>query len=98
MKLIIVACYKADGIMTKVYKEQTWQHEITGVDGNVRLFGVNIFDYKWESTGQRVEVKDPLYGQTYKFPIYRVVIENQEYEFATGEFSNCVYGFYIKKY
>jgi len=82
----------------KIYKEKTWQHEITGFDGNAKLFGVNIFDYKWERTGQCVAVKDPLYGQDYRFPIYKVIIENQEFEFAAGEFSNCVYGFYIKKY
>ncbi len=47
--------------------------------------------------GKSVAVKDPLYGQDYNFPVYKVVIENQEFEFAAGEFSNCVYGFYIKK-
>ena len=35
----------------KMWKEKTWQHEVTGVDGNTTLFGVNIFDYEWESTG-----------------------------------------------
>lgn len=82
----------------KVQKEKTWQHEITGVDGNTTLFGVNIFDYDWNDTGEKVKVKDPLYGQEYSFPIYKVFIKGRKRTFAAGEFSNCVWGFYIKKY
>ena len=77
---------------------QTWQLEITGYDGNVTLFGVNIFDYEWQNTCKSVKVRDPLYGQEYKFPIYTVIINGWEQEFVAGEFSNCVWGFYILKY
>ena len=82
----------------KLLKGKTWQHEITGVDGNTILFGVNIFDYEWKSTHKSVKVCDPLYGQEYKFGIYTVMINGQEREFAAGEFSNCVWGFYLLKY
>lgn len=82
----------------KAYKKKTWQHEITGVDGNTILFGVNIFDFEWIWTGERVDVLDPLYRQEYKFPIYKVIIGENEYKFAAGEFSNSVFGFYIQKY
>ena len=82
----------------KVHKEKTWQHVTTGVDGNARLFGVNIFDYEWERMGKSVEVTDPLYGQKYRFSVYKVMIDNKEYEFAAGEFSNCIYGFFVQKY
>ncbi len=82
----------------KKWKEKTWQHELTGFEGNAILFGVNIFDYEWESTHQSVKVRDPLYGQEYKFTVYKVIINEQEYEFAAGEFSNCVWGFYILKF
>ena len=30
----------------KVFRPKTWQHEVTGFDGNTILFGVNIFDYE----------------------------------------------------
>ena len=54
----------------KMWKEKTWQHEATGVDGHVALFGVNIFDYQWRDTGRKAKVRHPLYpDQTYKFPI-----------------------------
>ncbi|MDE6282231.1 MAG: hypothetical protein K2M15_10700 [Oscillospiraceae bacterium] len=81
-----------------MWKEKTWQYETRGVDGNVTLFGVNIFDYEWESTGKRVTVRDPLYGQEYKMAVYTVMIDGQQHEFAAGEFSACVWGFYLEKY
>lgn len=49
-------------------------------------------------TGGRDNVLVPLYGQEYKFPIYKVVIGENEYKFVAGEFSNSVFGFYIQKY
>ena len=76
---------------------KTWQHEITGIDGNAILFGVNIFKYRWEDTDKTVKVLDPLYGEEHEFRIYTVVIDGQEHEFASGEFSNCVWGFYLLK-
>ncbi len=79
------------------YREKTWQHEITGVDGHTILFGVNIFRYNWKRTGRTVKVCDPLYGKEYEFPVYSVRIKREEREFAAGEFSNCVWGFYILK-
>ena len=82
----------------KSLKCKTWQHEITGLDGNTILFGVNIFEFEWMKTGEKVVVKDPLYGQKYIFPVYKVNIQDEEYAFAAGEFSFYVFGFYIEKY
>lgn len=82
----------------KEYKEKIWQHETTGFDGNTILFGVNIFDYQWKNTEETTEVKDPLYGRKYRFPVYEVTIGEQKHIFAAGEFSNCVWGFYIQKF
>ena len=82
----------------KMWKQKTWQHEITGVDGNTMLFGVNIFHYQWKATGQKVKVCDPLYNREYQFPVYTVVVNGKEHEFAAGEFSNCVWGFFLPKY
>ncbi len=81
----------------KEYKEKTWQHEITGFDGNTILFGVNIFDYEWIRTEEKIDVADPLYGQKYTFPVYKVFIKEKGHKFAAGEFSNSVFGFYIQK-
>lgn len=74
-----------------------WQYKITGVEGNTELFGVNIFKYNWKSTGERIEVQDPLYGQSHQFYVYKVKIRKEEYKFAAGEFSNCIWGFYVEE-
>lgn len=75
--------------------EKVWKHATTGTNGNVILFDVRIFDYKWQRTSESVQIRDPLYGQPYTFPIYTAVIREKTYTFAAGEFSNCVWGFYI---
>jgi hypothetical protein len=74
-----------------------WEFAKTGVDGNCVLFGVNIFDYKWINTGQKVRVADPLHKKNHSICIYNVTINQDTFEFAAGELSNCVYGFYTKK-
>ena len=42
----------------------------------------------------RVEVND----LSYDVPVYRVLINGKEYEFAVGERSNCVWNFYLYKF
>ena len=78
----------------KMWKSKSWQLETTGVDGNTQLFGVNIFDYRWLDTKQRIRVSD----LTYDIPVYTVKIGDVQYEFAAGEKSNCVWNFYLYKF
>ena len=33
-----------------MWLRKSWELVVTGVDGNVQLFGVNIFDYDWIDT------------------------------------------------
>ena len=74
-----------------------WKYETFGPDGQCKLFGVNIFDYNWQTTGKRVKVKDPIYHQDHTFEVWQVEIDGQIHRFAAGEFSNCVWGFYLEK-
>ena len=47
-----------------------WEYETFGPDGQCKLFGVNIFDYDWQTTGKRVKVKDPrLTGRSTDLPL-----------------------------
>ncbi len=78
----------------KMWKSKSWQLEITGIDGNTQLFGVNIFDYKWIDTNNRIKVNDI----SYEIPIYQVLIDGVSYEFAAAERSNCVWNFYLYKF
>ena len=66
-----------------------WEYKTFGPDGQCKLFGVNIFDYDWESTGRRVKVKDPIYRQDHTFEVWQVEIDGQLYRFAAGEFSTA---------
>lgn len=81
----------------KNFNEKIWEHIITGCEGRVYLFGVNIFDYTWKRISESVKVLDPLYGQEFVFPIYTVLLDNKPHKFAAGEFSNGVWGFYTLK-
>ena len=77
--------------------EMTWEFETSGPDGQCKLFGVNIFDYDWKPTGRRVKVQDPIYHQEHTFEVWQAEIDGKTRRFAAGEFSNCVWGFYLEK-
>lgn len=78
--------------------KKTWRHKITGPDGNCTLFGVNIFNYDWVDTKEKITVIDPLYHQECDISVYTVVINGKTKKFAAGEFSNCIWGFYIERF
>ena len=80
-----------------VRHHMAWEYETFGPDGQCKLFGVNIFDYDWQTTGKRVKIKDPIYHQDHTFEVWQVEIDGQIHRFAAGEFSNCVWGFYLEK-
>ena len=44
-----------------------------------------------------VKVQDPVYHQDHTFEVWQVEINGQIHRFAAGEFSNCVWGFYLEK-
>jgi len=82
----------------KKYNNKTWQHVKTLFGGEkCELFGVNIFDYEWKDTNQKVIVPDNLYNQPLEFYIYEVEIDGKVYEFGIKELKMCVYGFCILK-
>ena len=74
-----------------------WEYETFGPDGQCKLFGVNIFDYDWQTTGKRVKIKDPIYHQDHTFEVWQVEIDGQIHRFAAGEFSNCVWGILFRE-
>jgi hypothetical protein len=78
--------------------DDTWEHIKTIVDGEqFDINGLNIWDSDWKDTGERIQVKDPLYGQDFTFSVYEIIKGQTTAKFATGEFSNCVWGIYLKK-
>ena len=74
-----------------------WNHFKTIADGEYcEIEGVNIWDYEWKSDYETIIVKDPLYGETKSLNRFRIELLNNKVEFAAGEFSNSVWGIYIK--
>ena len=77
-----------------MFFKKKWRLKKVCTNSNCTLFGVNIFDYQWVDTKQRVQVSD----LSYEVPVYTIMVDNVQYEFAAGERSNCVWNFYLYKF
>ena len=60
------------------------------------LSGINIWNLKWNTEYEIVIVKDPQYGVLKSFNRYWIEKDSKTIEFVAGEFSNTVYGIYLK--
>ena len=76
----------------KMWKEKTWQHETTATESTAVLFGTNIFQTDFRSTGETFVYREKIYD------VYSVFVNKEEYCFAMTEISNGVYDFLIEKY
>ncbi len=75
-----------------------WKHLDTVPDGyKFKIKGINIWDYPWKNTGEKIIVKDPLYGKEQNLRVYEIQKEKLTVRFAAGEFSNCMWGIYQEK-
>ena len=72
---------------------KSWKHEASGTQGNVTLFGVNIFSCGWKLTGKTARVQHPNHGHDFKFPVYSVDIDGSQKEFAAGQMNHSVWSF-----
>jgi hypothetical protein len=57
--------------------------------------GEDIFKEKWINTGEKAEVKNPLYSNERIFTIWKVERENRVITFVAGELSNGVFGIWM---
>ncbi len=75
-----------------------WVHVATSLEGeDKKIKDVEIWEQEWEPMeGEVALVKDPNYGQTHRFSVYRIQKDEKVVEFAAGEFSNGVWGFYLR--
>lgn len=60
--------------------------------------GTHNFEFEWMKTGEKLWLRIHYMVRNIHFLIYNVNIQDEEYAFAGGEFSNSVFGFYIEKY
>jgi hypothetical protein len=60
--------------------------------------GINVWSRSWQPTGETASISDPLYHwQNDCFTVYIIREGNKTIEFACGEFSNTVWGFFQRK-
>lgn len=75
-----------------------WKHLNTVPDGyKFNIKGLNIWDYPWKNTGEKIIVKDPLYAREHNLCVYEIRKGDLTIKFAAGEFSNCMWGIYTPK-
>ena len=76
--------------------ETTWRFVASSLDGqSLLLDGLDVWKYKWLETGERVTVTDPKYHQEFCFSVFEIQVEARTLRFAGGEYSNCIWGFYL---
>jgi hypothetical protein len=75
-----------------------WKHIKTIANNEpFEIQGINIWDYEWRDSGEKINLKDPIYFQDYSFSIFNIKTKKSNILFAAGEFSNCVWGIYIQE-
>jgi hypothetical protein len=75
-----------------------WEFVAAGLDGQpIVINGIDVWKCKWVDTKERVIVTDPHHNQEFTFSIFEIQNKDQTFRFAAGEFSNCVWGFYLLK-
>jgi hypothetical protein len=62
-----------------------------------RIGGLDVWEHGWKDTGERAQVKDPLYHQDFTFHVYEISSRGRVVSFAAGEFSACMWGFYVRR-
>jgi hypothetical protein len=75
-----------------------WTFVTVGTEGDLTKLGsARVWDHEWHRVpGCHATVIDPRYGQSFTFAVYRIHLASQLVEFAAGEFSNGIWGFYLE--
>lgn len=79
-------------------EDTKWKCKSVIFDGeDFFINGLNIWNHKWEFTKNKITVKDPTYGKTFKADVFNIQFNQIKIEFAAVEFSNNVWGIYEKE-
>ena len=57
---------------------------------------LNIWEYRWNDTKERITIKEPSLGQTFKVPVYEIIKNDLKVRFAAIERSNNAWLIYHK--
>ena len=75
-----------------------WEFFGATPDGqSFQIGGLDVWKHEWRDTSERAYVKDPHYQQDFTFHVYEIGSPGAVVTFAAGEFSNCMWGFYVRK-
>jgi len=75
-----------------------WEFFGAAADGeSFQIGGLDVWKHEWRDTKERVPVQDPHYSRDYTFCVYEMGTAEQFVTFAAGEFSNSIYGLYLKR-
>jgi hypothetical protein len=76
-----------------------WEFVGACVDGQTfTIDGVDVWSHNWvRREEQTASVIDPAYGRPFTFHVYEIEAGKKKVIFAAGEFSACMWGFYIPK-
>lgn len=79
--------------------ERVWRFAGSSSQGEAfEIQGVNVWERGWQvSPGEEAHVNDPVYGQGFIFRVFTIQDGDDTIEFAAGEFSNGVWGFYVRE-
>jgi hypothetical protein len=75
-----------------------WKYVGNSCDGEPFFIGgIDVWSVRWEQIIEEIaEVRDPQYHQLLRFEVYQATQGNKTVEFAAGEFSNGIWGFYVR--
>ena len=76
----------------------SWKFIGSGMDSaSFFINEVDVWKHEWVAIpGGNAQVKDPLYGQDFTFDVWSIPSAPSVPRFAAGEFSNCMWGFYLE--
>ena len=88
---------EAAGKIPLALGNQPWQSNLAFGAMTVAVAGLDVWKHDWRDTKERVHVRDPLYHQDFTFHVYEIGSADRVVTFAAGEFSNCMWGFYVRR-
>ncbi|WP_185148330.1 hypothetical protein [Riemerella anatipestifer] len=75
--------------------KEVWQFKKTIVESEPYFIeNLNIWDFNWKNTGEKIQIQDPLHKKKYDFDVFEISSGNKIVRFSAGEFSNLIYGIY----
>lgn len=75
-----------------------WKYTGAVAEGEpFELDGLDVWKNTWRDTGGKAQVTDPHHQQPFEFSVYEITVGAKSVTFAAGEFSNCIWGFFLPR-